>query len=554
MTAPSVPAPIPAPEHFPVTWHEPGAESLFWVQDLMHFPTPITPFTDSLQGPAFSIGASRGIEPLSMPIIGLKTMVQNSYVYIASVPFEGTPEEMEARLETMKGTIMGIMQTLLPRFWDEYVPRIVALADGMRYGDYSELSVTELAGRVHGLLDIYTELWDIHMQVNIPPMAAVFGLEEFITATLGEEAAAKSHLMLQGFANKSIETGQRLWEIAKEVRTNPALAKAIKGSHSEASFTSAIETVPGGGDFLESWRAFLAEYGWRTGGFEVSEPSWIEVWTVPVNQLNAFVSAENPESPLQAQARQAAERDRMVAEYEGKLPVEAQPIFRMLLAAAQAYIPLAEDHNFYIDQMAFNSGRVPALALGRAMVSEGMVDVPADVFFLTMDDIATIAAGDTSARTAVVAERRAALEAAKGSIPPEALGTRLPPDMPADPVMTKFFGFGTDLPSDTRVIRGIASSAGTATGTVKVVRTLAEADKIEPGDVLVCHMTMPAWTPLFSSVAAVVADSGGVLSHCSIVAREYGIPCVSATRVGTRLLKDGQTVTVDGGRGIVRVI
>jgi pyruvate,water dikinase len=70
---------------------------------------------------------------------------------------------------------------------------------------------------------------------------------------------------------------------------------------------------------------------------------------------------------------------------------------------------------------------------------------------------------------------------------------------------------------------------------------------------MVCHMTMPAWTPLFATLSAVVADSGGVLSHCSIVAREYGIPCVTATRVGTRLLRDGQRVTVDGNRGIVRV-
>ena len=91
------------------------------------------------------------------------------------------------------------------------------------------------------------------------------------------------------------------------------------------------------------------------------------------------------------------------------------------------------------------------------------------------------------------------------------------------------------------------------TAPAKVVRTLNESDKLEPGDVLVCHMTMPAWTPLFSTVGAVVADSGGMLSHCAIVAREYGIPCVVGTREGTQRIRDGQIVTVDGAKGIVRI-
>jgi len=71
--------------------------------------------------------------------------------------------------------------------------------------------------------------------------------------------------------------------------------------------------------------------------------------------------------------------------------------------------------------------------------------------------------------------------------------------------------------------------------------------------VLVCEMTMPAWTPLFATVSAVVADSGGVLSHCAIVAREYRIPCVVGTYVGTQVLKDGQRITVDGAQGIVHI-
>jgi len=77
---------------------------------------------------------------------------------------------------------------------------------------------------------------------------------------------------------------------------------------------------------------------------------------------------------------------------------------------------------------------------------------------------------------------------------------------------------------------------------------------VNPGDILVCRMTMPAWTPLFGVVAAVVADSGGPLSHCAIVAREYAIPCVAGTANGTELIKNGMQVRVDGSTGIVRIL
>jgi pyruvate,water dikinase len=66
-------------------------------------------------------------------------------------------------------------------------------------------------------------------------------------------------------------------------------------------------------------------------------------------------------------------------------------------------------------------------------------------------------------------------------------------------------------------------------------------------------MTVPPWTPLFSTVSAVVADTGGILSHCAIVAREYKLPAVVGTVLGTRTIQDGMTITVDGSKGIVRI-
>jgi pyruvate,water dikinase len=87
-----------------------------------------------------------------------------------------------------------------------------------------------------------------------------------------------------------------------------------------------------------------------------------------------------------------------------------------------------------------------------------------------------------------------------------------------------------------------------------VIRTLADADRLQPGDVLVTIATLPPWTPLFTTAVAVVTDVGGILSHCAVVAREYGIPAVVGTGVATTVVQEGQLVEVDGSAGVVRIL
>ncbi len=102
--------------------------------------------------------------------------------------------------------------------------------------------------------------------------------------------------------------------------------------------------------------------------------------------------------------------------------------------------------------------------------------------------------------------------------------------------------------------KGQVGLPSVARGIARVICTLAEAGKLQPGDVLVTKMTMPPWTPLFATAAAVVTDTGGVLSHCAIVAREYHIPAVVGTGKATKTLHDGQLLEVDGDAGVVRVL
>ena len=84
-----------------------------------------------------------------------------------------------------------------------------------------------------------------------------------------------------------------------------------------------------------------------------------------------------------------------------------------------------------------------------------------------------------------------------------------------------------------------------------MIERIDQLDRVQAGDILVCRSTTPPWTPIFGSIAALVTDTGGVLSHGAIVAREYRLPAVVGTKIATRVVVDGQTITVDGERGEV---
>ena len=106
---------------------------------------------------------------------------------------------------------------------------------------------------------------------------------------------------------------------------------------------------------------------------------------------------------------------------------------------------------------------------------------------------------------------------------------------------------------DGDVLDGIAASPGRYTAPVRVIMDESRFDRLRPGDVLVCPITSPVWSVLFPSVGALVTDTGGVLSHPAIIAREYRMPAVVATGNATALLHGDQTVTVDGTAGRIEV-
>ncbi|MEX0750161.1 MAG: PEP-utilizing enzyme [Dehalococcoidia bacterium] len=545
---------VPAGD-FPITWDDPLDAEFPWFQDVMHNPLPITPLTATLFQPAFAEGAGRAIGRLSMPVEGLNVTIQNGYVYLGPRPVLGSPDEMEARFAEMQRLTIELTSTVLKDWRETFEPMVLAKCDRVFAFDYDNASTRETAQFVRTLRDELVDAWDIHMRVNIPPMNAVFGFEEMLGGALGQEAVQQSRLLLQGFDNKSVQLGRTLWSLSRWIRGIDGLTEAIAAARVR---DGAVDIGDHGqsGAFQERWQEFLDTYGWRSDRFmEFGHKSWREDPSTPLTQLKGYLRIDDAQDPFAGHGRFVSEHEAIAAKIEGQLPPELRPVFRMMLPLAQQYIPIAEDHNFTIDQKFTMVVRSAILRLGHKLAAEGALRDPESIFYLTFDEICDIADGTTpDGLDERVRQRQRELGRQASMKAPTMIGTPPPADVPPDPVVTKFFGVGLVPSSDASVITGHPCSTGVVTGEAKIVLTLDEAGKVNPGDVLVCRMTMPAWTPLFGVVAAVVADSGGPLSHCAIVAREYMIPCVAGTVNGTAVLRDGMRVRVDGGTGIVTVL
>jgi pyruvate,water dikinase len=225
-----------------------------------------------------------------------------------------------------------------------------------------------------------------------------------------------------------------------------------------------------------------------------------------------------------------------------------------MLTAAQAHTRVSEGRAFW--QLVIDgSMRVPLIALGRGLVEAGVIDEPNDIFYLRLDEVRA-AAADAGPRQELVASRKADLTRWEKLDPPKFVGVPQSDDA-IPPVFrrafARFWGGEPDASSQPDVVTGNPASRGTARGRARLITELGRSDQLEKGDVLVCPSTSPAWTPLFAIAGAVVTDTGGILSHSAICAREYGIPAVVGTQTGTQRIPDGATVTVDGAAGTIRI-
>ena len=249
----------------------------------------------------------------------------------------------------------------------------------------------------------------------------------------------------------------------------------------------------------------------------------------------------------------------------GSRPEGDRERFERALARAREAYPALEDRAWWTNSVQLALVRYLALEIGRRLVERGQLAAVEDVFFVEAPDArSALFDGADGRETARVAKGQRAW--AMAHPPPYAYGDPPPGEPPFDLLppparlvnqgvlwgLTQLFGDPPRKHED-RVVSGTPASSGRCTGTVRVVRGEHEFGKIRRGDVVVCPMTSPAWSVVFPSMGALVTDSGGILSHPAIIAREHAIPAVVGTGDATAIFKDGQRVTVDGNTGLVEL-
>jgi pyruvate,water dikinase len=180
------------------------------------------------------------------------------------------------------------------------------------------------------------------------------------------------------------------------------------------------------------------------------------------------------------------------------------------------------------------------LTLGESFAGRGLIDEPADIFYLYFEEVASLVQEGNSAALEqdVVLARKQEMEASRDALLPDIIyGDQAPPLEVASVSSER--------------LTGVATSPGYYQGPVRVIQSLTQFELVRQGDVLVIPYSDVSWTPLFSKAGAVVAESGGILSHSSIVAREHDLPAVVSVTAACQLLTDGMTVLVDGFKGEV---
>jgi pyruvate,water dikinase len=348
--------------------------------------------------------------------------------------------------------------------------------------------------------------------------------------------------------NVTTEMDLELWETAARIRTDNSSAELFRTaealdlvSHYREGILPAVAQ--------SAVERFIQKYGMRgVGEFDLGQPRWWEDPTPVMNTLKSYLLVEPEFAPdvLFKKGAKAAEDaiERLAAQ------TRHQPggwIKEKLLRGAARRVRLlmgARESPKFFAVRAMGIVRKCLLDIGMEFSSVGTIARPDDLFFLHVAELAAMAGRESRDWKALVAGRRQAYD--------RELRRRQVPRVLVSDGRAFYEGVGAATDSGD-LLTGSPVSPGVVEGIVHVVLDPYTA-RLASGEILVCPGTDPAWTPLFMAAGGLVMEVGGMMTHGSVVAREYGIPAVVGVHQATLQLKDGQRIRVDGTTGRINIL
>jgi pyruvate,water dikinase len=561
----ALPEPVPVPVEPP-----PG----YWTREDSHAPLPWSPFNrEWLRSRPSAIRQANAELGLLFDTIDFRDI--GGWEYIRIVPLGGKDRpappaplvpllfrlvpalrrRINACVSAERADVRG---RLVRRWYEEWQGEFARRIAQLREVDPHGLTDAELDAHLTTLAELVRHGVDVHMRLHGPIEITLAELAFTCRDLLGWDDARTCEL-LAGLSEKSTEPSRALARLAELANERPTLRRHL-------AERAPVEVVLAEDErFVGAFAEFLHTHGCRALRYELAEQNLDErpelVLGLVADQLATGFDAHRTGATLAVRREGAAAnaRSRLTAR-------EDRARFDRALSRAVAAYPVREDNEYFTVSAPLGLTRRAALELGHRLVDRGQIDVRDDVFYLQVGE-ARAALRDGGPRQGVVTQAKGGRAWVLSHPGPASYGKDPgpPPSFASLPAEARLAnkGFlwavehvfgpnGCDGAAADGELTGIPASPGRYTGAARLIRNEAEFDRLRAGDVLVCPVTSPVWSVLFPSVGALVTDTGGMLSHPAIIAREYGIPAVVATGSGTSALHDGELVTVDGTAGIVR--
>ncbi len=563
-------------DSFPIAWESDVEKQLFWVFDDLHCPHPLSPMFYDIGG--WWLTCDHMFRRFGTPFAAdWITKNVNGYLYTAAVPADPAwaADAMEygsrygARVPVDPNYSQRIgkyLDATLPvygaHFVDWWRERLVPEMDRnfafleRELDRQDDMSLAALAVLLEDAIDVHDRHWKIHWMLNFAQLSATLNLRAVMEKTHGRVDDALLGRLQNSADDRNWDSIRALWEMKEEAKADSELAAAF-AHETAAEIIAALERTETGERFVrERVKPYQREFGWHAvWSHEFIFPTVFEHMEPVIELIRGYI-----ETDYDYPSTMGALRDDIAAASREILDGLSGDALDEMRAANEVNLrmaPLTPDHHFYIDQGANAHVRLVLVAIGRKLCAAGTLADAEDVMFLRYNELRSLI-GDASAFDArgLVTERKAERQRSYEFRPRAWVGTATQSQLDFPYLVNwgfpeKFHRREGDVADQ---FKGIGGSPGVVEGVARVVLREDQFDTVRAGDILVCHMTNPAWVVLFTKIAGLVTNAGGLTAHPAVLSREFGIPAVVGTQDATERISNGDRVRVDGSTGTVDIL